>query len=81
MISDPMTQPWHIGARAAWVVAVAALGFGLQHAWVVTAGPLWGLVLMAPLVPVLDRCFPAPRKTWVVTPLAEPPPQLKGATA
>ncbi len=32
MISDPMTQPWHTGARAAWVAGVAALGFALQHA-------------------------------------------------
>ena len=77
MISDPMTQPWHMGARAAWVLAVAALGFGLQHAWIVTAGPLWGLVLMAPLVPILDRYFPAPRKMWV----NPPPPELKGAVA
>ena len=77
MISDPMTQPWHQGARAAWVVAVAALGFGLQHGWVVTAGPLWGLVLMAPLVPFLDRFFPAPRKIWVASPVLK----LKGIPA
>ena len=81
MISDPMTQPWHMGARAAWVVAVAALGFALQHAWVVTAGPLWGLVLMAPLVPVLDRFFPASRKTWGDPVLPGPVPEPKGATA
>jgi len=65
MISDPMTQPWHAGARAAWVMTAAALGFGLQHAWIVTSGPLWGLALTAPLVPVLDRLLPAPRKLWV----------------
>ena len=77
MISDPMTQPWHTGARAAWVLAVAALGFGLQHSWVVTAGPLWGLVLMAPAVPLLDRIFPAPRKIWV----GAPSTKLKGVPA
>ena len=77
MISDPMTQPWHVGARSAWVIAVATVGFTLQHAWIVTAGPLWGLVLMAPLVPVLDRLFPAPRKTWADPTLPKP----KGATA
>jgi len=74
MISDPMTQPWHRGARVFWLGAVAVLGFTLQHGWIVTAGPLWGLVLMAPLVPVLDRAFPAPRKNWT-----EPLAQLKGA--
>lgn len=77
MISDPMTQPWRPAARAFWVIAVAALGFGLQHGWVVTAGPLWGLVLMAPLVPVLDRLFPAPRKNWVDKPLPLPLPLAK----
>ena len=65
MISDPMTQPWDRRARALWIVAVAILGFTLQHSWIVTAGPLWGLVLMAPLVPLLDRLCPAPRKTWI----------------
>lgn len=77
MISDPMTQPWHTGARALWIAAVACLGFTLQHTWIVTAGPLWGLVLLAPLVPLLDRLFPAPRKTWTGPSL----PQPKGAAA
>ena len=77
MISDPMTQPWHRGARAFWVVLTACIGFALQAAWVVNAGPIWGLVLSAPLVPLLDRLFPAPRKEWVATPLPEP----KGAAA
>jgi len=65
MISDPMTQPWHAGARAVWVVATAGLGFWMQTAWIVTtAAPIWGLVLSAPLVPILERLFPAPRKAW-----------------
>ncbi len=83
MISDPMTQPWHRGARVAWIVAVAAVGFWMQHSWIVTAGPLWGLVLLTPLVPVLDRLFPAPRKIWVEVPVPEPSrlSDRKGVTA
>ncbi len=77
MISDPMTQPWHPGARAAWVIFTAGLGFWLQANWIVTAGPVWGLALSAPLVPLLDRLFPAPRKHWT-GPL---PPAPKGASA
>ncbi len=76
MVSDPMTQPWHPGARAIWVVLTACVGFWLQTSWIVTAGPIWGLALTAPLVPVLDRILPAPRKRWV-----EPPPEPKGAAA
>jgi hypothetical protein len=72
MISDPMTQPWHPRARALWVVGTAALGFALQSAWIVTAGPIWGLALSAPLVPLLDRLFPAPRKHWVDLPISKP---------
>jgi len=72
MISDPMTQPWHRGARAFWVVLTACIGFWLQVNWIVTAGPLWGLVLSAPLVPLLDRLFPAPRKLWVEPAIPDP---------
>lgn len=64
MISDPMSQPWHPVARVVWIAAVAAIGFALQHEWVVDAGPLWGLVIAAPLVPLLDRLMPAKRARW-----------------
>ena len=73
MISDPMTQPWHAGARALWVVATAGIGFWLQAEWIVTTGaPIWGLVLSAPMVPLLDRLFPAPRKEWVAPVHSQP---------
>ena len=64
MISDPMTAPWNLAARLFWVGAVAAVGFALQTTWIVTAGPIFGLVAMAPLVPVLNRLFPAPAMRW-----------------
>jgi len=64
MISDPMTAPWHPLARATWVGLVAFTGFTLQVNWIVDAGPLFGLVLMAPLVPVLNRLFPSRALTW-----------------
>ena len=79
MISDPMTQPWHPAARALWVILTAGVGFWLQTSWIVTAGPIWGLALTAPLVPVLDRILPAPRKRWVEPP--PDPPEPKGAAA
>lgn len=64
MISDPMTAPWNTGARLAWVGSVAVTGFLLQVNWIVDAGPIFGLVAMAPLVPVLNRIFPAPAARW-----------------
>ena len=68
MISDPMTSPWHPAARLIWVAAVAATGFALQVSWIVDAGPIFGLVAMAPLVPLLDRLFPAPAARWRAAP-------------
>lgn len=64
MISDPMTAPWNRAARIGWTGAVAATGFALQTAWIVDAGPIFGLVAMAPLTPLLNRFFPAPLHRW-----------------
>lgn len=74
MISDPMTAPWNMAARLFWVGAVAVTGFALQTTWIVTAGPIFGLVAMAPLVPILNRFFPAPAMRWRPAP-AQPKPQ------
>ena len=64
MISDPMTAPWHPWARAAWLGLAASVGFALQTAWIVTAGPIFGLLAVCWLVPVLNRVFPAPEHHW-----------------
>jgi Na+-transporting NADH:ubiquinone oxidoreductase subunit NqrB len=64
MISDPMTAPWHGTARAAWIAVAAIAGFALQTTWVVTAGPLFGLVAVCWLVPILNRLFPSARHHW-----------------
>ncbi|MEO1493500.1 MAG: RnfABCDGE type electron transport complex subunit D [Pseudomonadota bacterium] len=72
MISDPMTAPWHPVARAVWVCLAAVIGFALQMSWIVTAGPLFGLVAVCWLVPILNRWFPAPRHRWRPIPFASP---------
>lgn len=76
MISDPMTAPWHPVARAAWVVLAAVAGFALQVSWVVAAGPIFGLVAVCWMVPILNRLFPAPRARW----RGNPAPQPQGVT-
>ena len=64
MISDPKTTPDRRSARIGYGVAVAVLAFVLQHqAWVMNA-PVWALLLLSPVVPLLDRLFPASRFTW-----------------
>ena len=64
MISDPKTTPDRRSARIGFAVAVAVLAFVLQHqAWVMNA-PVWALLVLSPLVPLLDRLFPAARFIW-----------------
>src|SRR5262245_56223599 len=64
MISDPKTTPDSRAGRIffAFLVAVAALF--VQFMLFRTNGPLWGLIVCSPLVPLLDRLFPGSRYDW-----------------
>jgi len=64
MISDPMTAPRDRRARALWVCLAAAAGFALQHLWIVDAGPVFGLLAVCWLTPLLDRLTAAPAPDW-----------------
>ncbi|RYY94806.1 MAG: DUF2330 domain-containing protein, partial [Chitinophagaceae bacterium] len=70
MISDPRTTPAHPAVRIAWGFAVGAAAFYLQAFkwWYNT--PLYMLLLFAPLVPLLDRLFPARHFQWQPASLA-----------
>ncbi|MEO1293424.1 MAG: RnfABCDGE type electron transport complex subunit D [Pseudomonadota bacterium] len=57
MISDPATTPVSRAWRIFHAAAVAGLGFWLQTAWITNTGPILALIVLAPLVPVLNR-FP-----------------------
>lgn len=59
MISDPATTPRVRPMRILHASAVALLGFALQTLWVSNAGPILALVLLAPLVPLLNRLAPS----------------------
>jgi len=64
MISDPMTIPKRRAARAGYAILVAVLAFAWQFALFRTNAPLWALFLASPLVPFIDRCWPAPSFAW-----------------
>ena len=64
MISDPMTTPNHPGARVFHAVAVAALAWAWQMLLYKPAGPVWALLLLVPLVPLLDAFFAGAKHVW-----------------
>ena len=64
MISDPKTAPDHKRARIIWAVLIAVLSFYLAAFKFINAAPVWALVLLAPLVPLLDMIFMAKKFQW-----------------
>jgi Na+-transporting NADH:ubiquinone oxidoreductase subunit NqrB len=64
MISDPMTIPNDRRGRVAHAALVSALGFIWQFYFYRTNGLLWALLIAAPLVPLWDWLWQAPKFQW-----------------
>jgi Na+-transporting NADH:ubiquinone oxidoreductase subunit NqrB len=64
MITDPKTTPNHPVARIVWAVAIALIAFYLSAFKFINGAPIWVLVCMQPLVPVLDYFFAAKKFQW-----------------
>jgi Na+-translocating ferredoxin:NAD+ oxidoreductase RnfD subunit len=64
MISDPMTSPNHPRARAIHAGLVAAIAFTWQFGFYAHNGMLWALFLAAPMVPMWDVLWAAPKYRW-----------------
>ncbi len=71
MISDPKTTPDRRGGRIGYGVAVAGLAFWLQHQLWVMNSPIWALLLLAPLVPIIDGLWPATPFQWPTGPFTQ----------
>jgi Na+-transporting NADH:ubiquinone oxidoreductase subunit NqrB len=71
MISDPKTTPDARPARIAFGVLLAAGAFYVQFRLFRPNGLLWALFVLTPLVPFLDRLFPANRYAWPTAPRLE----------
>ncbi len=67
MISDPMTIPNHRRGRAVHAALVAILASAWQYVLFRPNGVLFALVLLAPVVPILDLIWPAPKFAWPST--------------
>ena len=64
MITDPKTTPNHTAARIIWSMLVAAVAFYLTTFKFINGAPVWVLVCMQPIVPVLDYFFKAKKFEW-----------------
>ena len=67
MISDPMTIPNRRAARVCYAAAVALVAFAWQYLLFKPNALIWALFLCTPLVPLLDRLWPAPAYHWNAT--------------
>lgn len=64
MISDPRSTPDARAGRIAFAALVAALAHALQFFWFIPSAPVWALVVVSPLTPLIDRLWPSARFTW-----------------
>ena len=64
MISDPKTTPDARLGRVIYATLVASIGFVIQFGFYNAAGIILALILTAPLVPLIDKFFPAGRYQW-----------------
>lgn len=68
MITDPRTLPNARAGRLIWAGAIALLTFFLRNYCFVSTAVFWALFVLAPLIPLLDQWFAAPRFLWIAKP-------------
>ena len=64
MISDPKTTPDSRTGRIIFALLIALVASCVQFGLFKPNGPLWALILCAPIVPLLDYIVPAVRYDW-----------------
>ena len=64
MISDPKTTPDSRAGRIIYALCVALIAGYVQFGLFRPHGPLWGLIVCAPLVPLIDAWLPGRRNEW-----------------
>ena len=64
MITDPKTTPDSRPGRLLFTFLVALTAIYVQYGLFRPHGPLWGLLVCSPLVPLIDWCVPGSRYDW-----------------
>ncbi len=67
MVTDPRTTPDHRAGRLVFAAAVAGLGHWLAFLEQMREALYLSLFVLAPLVPLLDRAWRAPRFAWALS--------------
>lgn len=73
MITDPKTTPNHTAARIIWSMVVAVAAFYVATFKFVNGAPVWVMVCLQPLVPLLDLLFKAKPFDWKQTVVQQQP--------
>ncbi|MCS6328697.1 MAG: hypothetical protein H8K06_16650, partial [Nitrospira sp.] len=77
MISDPKTTPDSRTGRITYAIFVALTACYVQFGLFRPTAPLCGLIVSAPLVPLIDTLLPGRRYNWSCpSPDDRPPPTL-----
>ncbi len=76
MITDPVTTPRHHVARIVWAAGVAVLAFALTHWVYLYTAPIYALIILSPLTPLINRWFPAEKFLWNSTQIQFKPQTL-----
>lgn len=64
MITDPRSIPNARVARLLWAIAIAGVTFLLRNYFFISTAMFWALFILAPLTPLLDWLWTAPRFIW-----------------
>jgi len=75
MITDPKTTPNARPGRILFASLAASITFYLQHWHYMSSAPVYALLMVAPLVPLMDHIFPALRFEWRKKPEQQPEQQ------
>lgn len=66
MISDPRTLPHHPVMRVLWAALVAVTSFYLSTFQWINGAPIWMLVILQPMVPLLNHCMRGRKFEWAM---------------
>ncbi|WP_052128542.1 RnfABCDGE type electron transport complex subunit D [Neosynechococcus sphagnicola] len=67
MLTDPRSIPNARGSRLLWAGCIAVFTFVLRNQFYLATAPFWALFVLAPLTPLLDALWSAPRFSWFPT--------------